>query len=80
MGESSIVLISFGVATLVFLPLILVSTLVYDGGFLAVCICTTVLLLMRFVVASICIHCKAAFSEANKVKFFCRQTFQNYGY
>ena len=77
MGEASIILISFGVATVIFLPLVLVSTLVYDGGFLAICICTAIHLLLRFLVAITCVHLKSAFSEANKMSFFRRETFQN---
>ena len=67
--------IAFGVATLVFVPLVLISVLVLDGGFLAVCICSTVHLFMRFAVARLCVGCKAAFAEANKEGgFFKRET------
>ena len=75
MGESSIILISFGTATAIFLPMVLVSTIVYDGGFLAVCICTAIHLFLRFVVATICVNYMKAFKEANKMSFFCRETF-----
>ena len=80
MGKANIILITYGVATVIFLPLVLVSTLVYDGGFLAICICTAIHLLLRFLVALTCIQLKSAFSEANKMSFFRRETFQNYGY
>ena len=80
MGEPNNTLISYGIATVIFLPLVLVSTLVYEGGFLAICICTSIHLLLRFLVAITCVHLKSAFSEANKMTFFRRETFQNYGY
>ena len=75
MGEPAIILISFGISTAIFLPMVLISTLVYDGGFLAICICTAIHLVLRFIFAIIYVHCKSTFVEANKMSFFRRETF-----
>mmetsp|Transcript_33491 Transcript_33491/g.41340 ORF Transcript_33491/g.41340 Transcript_33491/m.41340 type:complete len:82 (+) Transcript_33491:232-477(+) len=80
MGVSQTILISFGTATAVFLPLVLICTRVFDGGFLAICICTMVHLMLRFIVALIYINCKSDLRAANDAAhFWQRDTFRNFG-
>ena len=81
MNEPSIILITFGLATLAFLPLVLLFTLVWDYGYLGICWATFIHLLLRFLIAFGLVKCKRGFSRANEsAKFFSRSTVQNLGY
>lgn len=80
MNEPSIILFSLGGATVIFLPLVLVLTLVYECGFMGILIATMVSLVMRFVFATLFVSCRQGFKEANAARFFSRETFENLGY
>lgn len=75
MNEPSVLLISFGLATLVFVPTVLVLTLVYDCGYGGICWATVMHLFLRFVFAFALISFKDAFKLANQqTRFFERAT------
>ena len=65
MNEPSIMPIAFGAATILFIPLVLVSVYMLEHGFFGVVICTTIHLFLRFVVSYACITLKATFKDAN---------------
>ena len=75
MNEPSIIMVAFGTATVIFLPMVLISVYVLDYGYLGVCICTSIHLLLRFVVSYACITFKTTFVESNQsAQFWSRNT------
>ena len=75
MDEPSVTLITFGLSTLAFLPIVLLFTLVGDYGYLGICWATFIHLFLRFVIAFGLVKRKKGFSRANEsAKFFSRAT------
>ena len=80
MNEPAIILLSLGSATVIFLPLVLVLTLVYECGFMGILVATVVTMVLRFIFAILFVSCKQGFEEANAARLFSRETFENLGY
>ena len=81
MSEPTIILISFGLATVVFIGIVLLFTLVLDYGYMGICWATFIHLFLRWLIAFTLINCREGFKKANEqAKFFSKATVQNLSY
>ena len=69
-----IVIIGAGLAFLVYLAVVLVSTFVFEWGFLGIIWSTTFNYFLRFIIGYLYITKKESFAEANQVSLFTLQT------
>ena len=81
MNEPTIITIAFGVAAVIFVPLVFTSVFVFEQGFIGVCVCTAIHHTLRFVVSYSLVSYKATFRQANEsTRVISMDSVSNLGY